>query len=57
MAVKTEGEKTAMLRRGMPGQPIRHGQSAKTMGGSIPTSRKDASMGKGKTKMKMQGGS
>ena len=39
MAVKTEGEKTAMLRKGMPAPPIRHGQSAKTQGGSIPVKR------------------
>lgn len=51
MAVKLESEKTAMLRRGMPAQPIRHGQSAKTQGGSAPTgvARKDSMPGRGKT--------
>ena len=54
MPVKTEAEKTAMLRRGMPGQPIRHGQSARTQGGSIPTARKDSKPG-GSKKMKSVG--
>lgn len=46
--VKTEAEKTARLRAGLPVPPVRHGQSAKTMGGGQPVARKSSTPGTSK---------
>lgn len=42
MAVKTEGEKTAMLRAGMPAAPMNVGKSAGSQGGGLPMTRKSS---------------
>jgi len=47
--VKTEAEKRARLDSGsVPKAPIRHGQSAKTMGGGTPTRSVSSPPGRGK---------